>query len=421
MPWPHRHGEVVVVTAGNVCGTGQGDPKRILFFPLSNVLGHLTRTLALAEELDGQGHAVSVAMNRTYSSLTKVLPPRIRLLPAFEMHAAAARSFGPIRDYEPGTAGDRANLQSSQRMTGSELQRRGRRMAQMVERDAAIIDQERPDAIITDYHFTPSLLPLAPHVRLFHISHLLGYPSFYRRVTGVDFFPLDSGHILVPGSKEIEGCSGGAASASRREDYCGMFRWHGWQRLHRQDAPPRSHVFLFFGSTGNGRQIVPWLLRTIPDRYRVSSIAPWLTGAPARIGAHIAAGGNLERFLDSTDVAFCHGGHGTVMECILQRTPMAIFPHNIEQLEIGRRIEHLGLGILVKKPFDRVGAEELGEIVERIRKDTGMRTRLEEHSSLLSSQDGAKQAATIVIRSLRDGGDATNRESPRTPANRARN
>lgn len=379
------------------------DTKRILLLPLSNVLGHLTRTLALAEELEAQGHDVAVVMNRTYSGLAKVLPPRIRVLAAPEMYANATRSFGPIHDYGHDVAGDRLNLESSDRMTKSELRRRGKRMGQMVERDAAIIEQLRPDVIITDYRFTAPLLPLPPHIRLFHISHLLGYPSFYRRVMGVDFFPLDKGHILVPGSKEIEEENGSAASSTRRESFCGMFRWHGWQRLHRHDAaPPRSHVFLFFGSTGNGRKIVPSLLQTIPDRYRVSTIAPWLTGAPARSGVHVAAGGNLEDFLNRTEAVFCHGGHGTVMECIRHRTPMVIFPHNIEQLEIGRRIEKLRLGILVKQPFDQLDADALGAIIEQIRTDTGMRASLEKYSALLCRQNGAKQAVSTVLRSVAD-------------------
>jgi hypothetical protein len=173
--------------------------KRILFFPLSNVLGHVTRTLALAEEFDARGHDVYVAMNRTYSSIANVLPPRIRVLRTPEMPAATTQSFGPIRHYREGITNDRANLESSDRLNESELRRRGRRLTRMVQRDAAIVEEVRPDAIVTDYHFTVSLLPLRPYTRVFHISHILGYPSFYRRVMGSDFFPLDSGHILVPG------------------------------------------------------------------------------------------------------------------------------------------------------------------------------------------------------------------------------
>ncbi|MFL6247116.1 MAG: glycosyltransferase [Thermoanaerobaculia bacterium] len=343
-------------------------------------------------------------MNRTYAALARALPPAIRVLRAPEMYANATRSFGPIRDYREDVAGDRLNLASSDRLTSAELRRRGKRLGQMAERDAAIIEQMHPDAIITDYHFTAPLLPLPPRTRVFHISHLLGYPSFYRRMMGVDFFPLDKGHILVPGSKEIEEGSGSSSASSlRQESFCGMFRWNGWQRLHRRDAaPPRSHVLLFFGSTGNGRRIVPALLRTIPNRYRVSTIAPWLTGAPARSGIHIAAGGNLERFLNKTEAVFCHGGHGTVMESILQRTPMAIFPHNIEQLEIGRRIEKLRLGILVKQPFHQLSAGELGAIIEQLRTDAVMKASLEQYSALLRRTDGAKQAVSTVLGSVAD-------------------
>jgi hypothetical protein len=385
------------------------DTKRILLFPLSNVLGHLTRTLALAEEFDAQGHEVYVAVNRTFSCLTKVLPPRIRVLRTREMYARATQSFGPIRDYREEISNDRANLDVSDRIDKSELRRRGRRMMEMVERDRSIIEEVKPDAIITDYHFTPRLVPLPPQTHLFHISHIVGYPSFYRRVMGIDFYPLHSGHILVPGLENIE-CWGNSVvrpSPSRRESYCGIFRWRGWQRLHRDDtAPPRSHVFLFFGSTGNGRQIVPSLLRSIPVRYRVSTIAPGVTGARARGGAHVSKGGDLERFLASAEVAFCHGGHGTVMECILHQTPMAIFPHNIEQLEIGRRIEKMGLGIVVQRPYDQLSGEELGDMIEKLRTDAGMRANLAQYSALLHNRNGPKEAVSTVLRSLADGGDA---------------
>lgn len=328
-------------------------------------------------------------MNRTYSYLSKVLPPRIRVLPAREMHAGATQSFGPIRNYSEDIEGDRANLESADRMTRSELRRRGRRLMEMVRRDTAIVEEVRPDAIITDYHFTAPLLPLPPQTSVFHISHILGYPSFYRRVMGIDFFPLDRGHILVPGLKHIEYANGTAATSQRRETLCGMFRWRGWQRLPCDEPPPRrSHVFLFFGSTGNGKQIVPWLSKTIPRRYRVSTIA--------------SKGGDPERFLDSAELAFCHGGHGTVMECIRHRTPMVIFPHNIEQLEIGRRIENMRLGILVKRPWHQLSGDDLGEIIETIRTDESMKASLEKYSLLLRRDDGPKQAAAAVLGSLAD-------------------
>lgn len=377
--------------------------RKILFFPLSNVLGHLTRTLALAEEFEAQGHEVYLAASRTCSSIIKVLPATIRVLPTPEMYAAATRSFGRILHYREGAANDRANLECADRIDPSELRRRGRRLVQMVRRDKAIIAEVRPDAIITDYRFTAALIGLRPQQRLFHISHILGYPSYYRRVLGVHFFPLNSGHILVPGIRKIEYGSRRpeCRTAERRESLCGMFRWRGWSRLlPRSPAPPPADVFLFFGSTGNGQQIVPWLLSHIPQNYRISGIAPRPIAGPQRRGAFIAQRGELASFLERSEVVFCHGGHGTVMECILERRPMCIFPYNIEQLEIGRRIEELGLGLLVKRPFDQLGSEDLGEIIEKVRSDGRIRSNLERCSELLRRRDGPRHAVATVLRSL---------------------
>lgn len=379
------------------------DTKRILFFPLSNVLGHLIRTLALAEEFESQRHDVYVAVNRTYARLTNVLPRGIRVVRTREMPASATRSFGMLRN----DCGD-GDAVVPERIGRGELRRRGKRLVEMIERDAAIIDAVNPDAIITDYHFTPRLLPLSPQRRLFHISHILGYPSFYRRVNGTDFYPLDTGHILVPGVERIEysRSSARAVNSGRRESFCGMIQWRGWSRLYSDSAaPPRSDVFVFFGSTGNAKRAVPALLRAIPKQCRVSIVAGEGIEIDAHENVYVSRGGNLERFLDNTDVVFCHGGHGTVMECILHRVPMAIFPHNVEQLEIGQRIEDMGLGILVRTPCDQLSDNEVRDLIERLRTDADLRRKLDEYSALLRDVDGAREAAATVLQSLAKGVD----------------
>lgn len=380
--------------------------KRILFFPLSNVLGHLTRTLALAEEFDAQGHEVVVALDPCCPEVTRALPPSIRILHTPELEASATRSFGPILHYADDIESDRANLESANRMDKPELRRRAARLADMLRRDTAIVEEVRPDAVITDYRFTVELLRRARPKHVFHISHLIGYPSLYRRLTSAHFFPLDSGHILVPGVEAIECWRRGDAGRGRTpsESLCGPFRWRGWKRL-REAAPPppASEVFLCFGSTGKAEQIVPWLLEAIPARYRISAVAAGQADAAARRGVYLEERGDLERFLAHSEVAFCHGGHGTVMECILHRTPMAIFPQNIEQLEIGRCVEALGLGVLVKQPFAQLRGEQLGELIERLRTDARMALELSKHSALLRAQDGPSRAVSIVLGRLAEG------------------
>jgi UDP:flavonoid glycosyltransferase YjiC (YdhE family) len=387
-----------------VCRQRSLDAKRILFFPLSNVLGHLSRTLALAEEFDAQGHEVFVAKDPSYAELTSILPPTIGLLTTPELPASATRCFGPILHYEDDLASDRANLASANRIDASELRRWAERLARMVDRDAAIVEEVRPDAVITDYHFTVELLRRRRPRHVFHISHILGYPSFYRRMTGSLFFPLCSGHLLVPGVQDLEYGEGRPLDGPDRASLCGPFRWRGWQRLSSNTPePPPVDVLLFFGSTGNGEQIVPWLLRTIPERYRISSIAPGLNEVEPRGRAHILQHGDLQRIVASADVVFCHGGHGTVMECISQQRPAVVFPHNIEQLEIGRRIEALGLGVLIKRPYTQLGTVELGALIERLGADDRVRLNLEKYSALLRREHGPKRAVATVLQRLTDG------------------
>jgi hypothetical protein len=374
--------------------------KTILIFPLSNVLGHLARSLALAEAFDVRGDQVHVVLSRAHGYVRKVLPARIRVLPSPEMPPVRMGPSGLLADYQDGVASDRANLARSSALSVADQRRRSQRLTQMLERDAAIIGQVRPDAIIADQRVTPALLPRVGGERLFHVSNILGYPSFFQRLSGALPFPLETGRVLVPGVAEIE-YAGEPAVSGRGGTPCGPFRWEGWRRLNSSAAvPPPSDVFLTFGSTGNGRRITPWLLDHLPSRYRVSAIASETPSVAARPDAYVTPRGDLGSFLARTTVAFCHGGHGTVMECILHRVPMVILPQNIEQLEIGRRIERLGMGILVKRPYDQLTPSALGEMVESLKTDDEVRTNLDRYARLLQAQDGAFGAVSIVHRGL---------------------
>ncbi|HEY1604603.1 MAG TPA: hypothetical protein VGF77_03295 [Allosphingosinicella sp.] len=372
-------------------------PATILLFPLSNVLGHLTRAFALAEAFDANGDEVHIVLSRAYPALRALLPPGIRIHMSPEL--ALPRSGVSLASYADGAAADRANRSRGGPTPAGKS--RGERMKRMIARDAAIVARVRPDIVVADQRCTPALLPGVAPERLFHVSNMLGYPSFVRRVSGSLPFPLASGRILVPGISEIE--HGGGPGAGPAESLCGMFRWRGWRRL-AGDAPPppRSDLFLFFGSTGNSGRLVPWLLRHLPPHVSVSAIA----GAAQSDGvrrAHIAPRGDLESFLPRARAAFCHGGHGSVMACIRHQTPMAILPQNIEQLEIGRQVERLGLGILVRRPVHELGPAELGGIVERLTTDAGIRANLRHYSALLGEGDGAGRAVAIVHRGLAGG------------------
>ena len=366
--------------------------RRILFLPLANVVGHLARTFAVAEDLAASGHEVTIATTGTLRHMTKVLPRNIRLLRTPEMYRRAAEHSGAITHYDEGALNDRDNIEISSRMDEAEQRRRNRRILQMVARDREIVAEVRPHAIVTDYRFTTQLMRPRPPARVFHISHILGYPSLYRRVFGELPFPLDRERVLVPGVREVEYWRERvpAARDDRSETLCGVLRWRGWDRLRQPGAPlPSSDVLLYFGSTGNSAAIVPYLLRNIPNR-----------------SVHVARAGELGISLENTRVVFCHGGHGTVMECIVRRTPMVIFPHNLEQLEIGRRIDKMGLGVLVRKRYDEAGSDELDAIIAHASADAQIKANLARYSALLRQSDGARIAAATILRDLEIGDEA---------------
>lgn len=371
--------------------------RRILLLPLSNVLGHLTRTLALAEAFDAAGHTVHVADCGAYPQILRSLPSSIRVEETLEFPPHASRSFGPIRSFREGTAADRANLEQATALDADEVRRRAKRLARMVERDRILIDTLQPDAIVTDYRFTPSMMELPPELRLFHISHVVGFPSLHRRVFGQDVFPLDAGHILVPGVRPIEYWRRrpAAATDARRESLCGPFFWRGWQRLDREASGEIcSDVLLCFGSTGHGEGVVPRLRDHLEGPYRVADLTT------TSDGLELNRMGDLGRFLSKTEVAICHGGHGTVMQCILHRVPMIIIPHNVEQLEIGRRMAKMGLSRLVTSPAAKLDGNELRHLVESVGGDRRMRSRLAVYSRRLEQEDGADRAASIVLDAL---------------------
>lgn len=79
---------------------------------------------------------------------------------------------------------------------------------------------------------------------------------------------------------------------------------------------------------------------------------------------------------------------------------MAIFPRNVEQLEIGRCIEALHLGVLVKQPYEEVRGEQLGALIEELRRNERTKLALAKHSALLRAEDGPRRAVSIVLDSL---------------------
>jgi hypothetical protein len=364
--------------------------KKILLFPLANVLGHISRTFALAEQLCKEELDVYVSVSNYYESLFDLVDSRIKIIPSIEMYADATKNFGQISYTDDCNVNELELLETSTHLETKEVKRRGKLLKKIVDRDTKIINQICPDAIVIDYHYAPLLIPKVKEIPLFLISHKIGYPSLCRRVHGEYPYPLNENTILVPGIRSFENLDIESDSNTIKNNWlmCGMFSWQGWKKIKK--VPEKNDVFLFFGSTGCAEKLTPWFIDKLSSNYRISYLNQQKEGQFL----------SLETSLKQTSLIICHGGHETVMECIKQKKPMIIIPNNLEQLEIGRTIEKLKLGILIAQPYDTIDPKVLTETIEALRGNQEIKDNLEQFSNELTQSDGAKVAADIIINQL---------------------
>ena len=364
--------------------------KKILLFPLANVLGHISRTFALAEQLCKEELEVYVSVSNYYERLFDLVDSRIKIIPAIEMYADATKNFGQISYSEDWKVNELQLLETSTRLETKEMQRRSKLLKKIIDRDTEIINQICPDAIVLDYHYAPLLIPKVKETPLFLISHKIGYPSLCRRVHGEYPYPLNENTILVPGIPSFENVVQKSDANTLKNNWllCGMFSWKGWKKIKK--VPEKNDVFLFFGSTGCAEKLTPWFINKLSPRYKLSYLNQEKEDEFL----------NLETYLKQTSLIICHGGHGTVMECIKQKKPMIIIPNNLEQLEIGRAIENLKLGILIAQPYHTIDPKVLINTIEALRNNKEIKDNLEQFANKLTQSDGAKVAADIIINQL---------------------
>ena len=98
--------------------------SRVLFLPLSNVLGHLTRTFSFIEQLHKLDVDIHLAAGGHYTDLIKVLPEDIQVHQTVEFPSSASRVFGPIASYKTGKESDLANIESVSSLNTGELELR---------------------------------------------------------------------------------------------------------------------------------------------------------------------------------------------------------------------------------------------------------------------------------------------------------
>ncbi len=365
--------------------------KKVLLFPLANVLGHLSRTLALAEAFLAVGYDVYLTLTNDYWLLHQFSDSRITFIPSQEMDASLTRNMGKLYDEFGIQNCDLASLEYSTQLSIDELKRRGEKLSELVNIDAEIIKKVRPDVIVIDYHFAPLMLNNLSETPVFFISHHIGFPSLYYNLKNEYPYPFEGSkhQVLVPGIQEFE-ILNPLQDLNQKWMMCGPFFWKGWEKMEINQKPVTSDVLLFFGSTGATEKLTPWLTECLSSSYQLATV-------------NLSSDNNfisLEFYLKHTSLVICHGGHETVMAAIRQKKPMIIIPNNLEQLEIGRRVQELSLGILINKPYQTIKIEELKNSITSLMANKMVQSKLDFFSSLIYQSKGAQVAAQFIDEQL---------------------
>ena len=98
--------------------------------------------------------------------------------------------------------------------------------------------------------------------------------------------------------------------------------------------------------------------------------------------------------LPRVDAVITHGGNNTVTECLHFGKPLVVLPLFWDQYDNAQRMEELGLG--VRLPTFEFEDAQLGEAVDRLIADEGVRTRLKEVSRRLQANPGTERAAEHI-------------------------
>ena len=102
--------------------------------------------------------------------------------------------------------------------------------------------------------------------------------------------------------------------------------------------------------------------------------------------------------LKQADVFICHGGMNSVSEGLWYGVPLVVIPQGSDQYLVARRVEELGLGIVLDKRA--VTPQALRQAVTSALADEAMAQRIEEIQSSLRGSGGYRRAADLIQQAL---------------------
>ncbi|MFC9897564.1 glycosyltransferase [Nocardia sp. NPDC127579] len=349
------------------------DPARILVVAFSrSSLGHLMRSIAVAEELLRRGHEVLFAC----AAETVHIPRGIGL------RCATVHEIGPVPPWTQVKGEEGLRQMARGRLASADYLRA------CLDDECRLIDEFRPDLVVSDMRSTAGVaasMAGVPSVsihnaRLFVFPMSIVQPMIIEKlremgIAGEHVDKLLGDVVAIPDYAALEPQSVIPAhiaefmhSTLREIRYVGPLlrrapaELPGVATLRAElELGGGPQVLITFGGSSSGREFLPRALEALTGTLAhftvitgpnvsvddITPLADKLVAAGARVTVHEFSDHSME-LIKAVDVAVIHGGHGTTMEAILCGTPVICIPHNGEQHENASRSVRLGTGVIIE-------------------------------------------------------------------------
>lgn len=338
---------------------------KILFFPLEAGLAHITRSLAIAEDLKTRNHSVHFALPKD----------KIRLF----SHSKVV--FVPCKSH-----GNTSSIDFIKNVRNYDY------MLNLAKDDLRIINYLKPDALVVDVRISAMAAALTTNIPTFFVTGSAGLPydiyipNFFRLPTilhSASQVPLlKLIHIarekmfintilkLMYGLNEKKESVEKLLCTVRfivpeekfylpillrrnNVSYVGHINWSGFSEIGKKDMPLKKNgkktIYLTFGGTGFdslklvslARELLLRGFRVIVSTSSIADPSDFPDNPSLFVSRYVS--GKLANKL--ADIIVCHGGYGTMMDAVLAGKPVVSVPFNPDQWLHSIRFEELGMGI----------------------------------------------------------------------------
>ncbi|HLD24663.1 hypothetical protein A2973_05120 [Candidatus Gottesmanbacteria bacterium RIFCSPLOWO2_01_FULL_49_10] len=405
--------------------------KTFLMFTVESGIAHITRSLAVAQELLGRGHRVIFALGKKKQYFLEDTGVEVVDVPI--------------------------SLPDSTFPLGLERLKDSQFVLNLAKKDRDIINRYKPDCVLIDFRASAVAACLAARIPAVFLTGSgglphgcvlpnPGYPSFlfqllepvlqraiwkakapfYRAMYNAAISLGYNGSLedmfyqmsyIVPELKNYLA----ARDKVLNVRYVGLISWDGFEK----NAPPwlldihpdGKTLYLSFGGTGyDAKKLVALATSLVDQGYRVlvsaSTIAP-VSAFPRQKNLYVSQYLPGREVSKRVDAVVCHGGYGTLMQAVTAGTPVVAVPFNPDQLLHAFRFAELGLGRCIVNfnplkvlrinwnSFQQMGSSTSNKNVLRAVGDVlGQRNKynaaIKKFFVSVSTQNAAKQVAGVL-------------------------